>query len=590
MSSKGNKQNKGRKRKRMPPKNRNTKNLFEVETNVVNVQLECSSAKKLQANDVGDDYELDNTDYFILFNFSILKNFITPMLVCPKCLSRQQLIISDRLDRRMGLAHQLEFVCVVCEWKGSLSSSKQCSREEKTQGRQIYEANVRAIIACREIGRGHHAMQTFTQCMNMYSIGNASFENLNSGEIYNAYDKAAKASMKRAANELQGGSIDVPARKRVKIDGAWQKRGHASLNGVVTAIVEDKVVDIQAFSKHCKGCKMWNNKKGSPAYDRWQADHICHINHTKSSGAMEAAGAIQMFKRSVENNNLIYSEYLGDGDTSSFKEVVTHDPYKQYHVKPVKLECVGHVQKRLGTRLRNMVKAHKGTQNPISGKGKLTENIINSMQNYYGMAIRNNFNNLYAMKKAVGAILWHCTAFPDQDKRHALCPREANTWCKWQLDKLNGRNTYKDKISIPKTIYTILKPIFDDLSADDLLKKCLHGQTQNTNEAFNSIIWTRCPKSIFISRSTFEIGINSAVIHYNDGGNGIKAVFSHFGLSGKVTFEKFANRDRKRVREMMRKSSEIVKKQRKRLRSIKKGYLDKEKETEKVDSYVVGGF
>ena len=108
--------------------------------------------------------------------------------------------------------------------------------------------------------------------------------------------------------------------------------------------------------------------------------------------------------------------------------------------------------------------------------------------------------------------------------------------------------------------------------------------------AFNSIIWTRCPKSIFISRSTFEIGINSAVIHYNDGGNGIKAVFSHFGLSGKVTFEKFANRDRKRVREMMRKSSEIVKKQRKRLRSIKKGYLDKEKETEKVDSYVVGGF
>ena len=60
MSSKSNKQNKGRKRKRMPPKNRNTKNLFEVETNVVNVQLECSSAKKLQANDVGDDYELDN--------------------------------------------------------------------------------------------------------------------------------------------------------------------------------------------------------------------------------------------------------------------------------------------------------------------------------------------------------------------------------------------------------------------------------------------------------------------------------------------------------------------------------------------------
>ena len=241
---------------------------------------------------------------------------------------------------------------------------------------------------------------------------------------------------------------------------------------------------------------------------------------------------------------------------------------------------MGHVQKRLGTRLRNIVKAHKGTKNPISGRGKLTENVINSMQNYYGMAIRNNCSNLYAMKKAVGAILWHCTAFSVPDERHSMCPRDANTWCKWQLGKINGTSIYKDKISIPMAIHTIIKPIFNALSADDLLKKCMHGQTQNTNEAFNSIVSTRCPKNIFISRPTFEIGINSAVIHYNGGGNGIKSVFSHFGLSGKVSYEKCANQDRKRVRRMMRKSSEIVKKQRKRLRTITKGYLDKEKDFE----------
>ena len=87
-------------------------------------------------------------------------------------------------------------------------------------------------------------------------------------KVYNAYDEVAKASMKRAAIQLQDENFVGPTRKRVKIDGAWQKRGHASLNGVVTAIVEDKVVDKQAFSKHCKGCKMWNNKKGSPAYER----------------------------------------------------------------------------------------------------------------------------------------------------------------------------------------------------------------------------------------------------------------------------------------------------------------------------------
>ena len=44
------------------------------------------------------------------------------------------------------------------------------------------------------------------------------------------------------------------------------------------------------------------------------------------------------------------------------------------------------------------------------------------MQNYHGLAIRNNINNLFSMKKAVGAILYHCTNFADQNSRY-LCPK-----------------------------------------------------------------------------------------------------------------------------------------------------------------------
>lgn len=86
------------------------------------------------------------------------------------------------------------------------------------------------------------------------------------------------------------------------------------------------------------------------------------------------------------------------------------------------MECVGHVQKRLGTRLRNLVKSHKGTKTPLSGKGKLTNKCIDSMQNYYGMAIRNYIGNLYAMKKAVYAILFHFTDFDDFATCHQFCP------------------------------------------------------------------------------------------------------------------------------------------------------------------------
>ena len=61
--------------------------------------------------------------------------------------------------------------------------------------------------------------------------------------------------MKRAASEFSQESSQLVC-KRVKIDGSWQKHGHASLNGVVTAVVDDKVLDYQAFLKYWKGCKM----------------------------------------------------------------------------------------------------------------------------------------------------------------------------------------------------------------------------------------------------------------------------------------------------------------------------------------------
>ena len=52
-----------------------------------------------------------------------------------------------------------------------------------------------------------------------------------------------------------------PARKCVRVDGAWQKRGHSSFNGFVSAVVDDRCVDIEVFSKFCYGCKMWERKK-----------------------------------------------------------------------------------------------------------------------------------------------------------------------------------------------------------------------------------------------------------------------------------------------------------------------------------------
>ena len=59
-----------------------------------------------------------------------------------------------------------------------------------------------------------------------------------------------------------------------------------------------------------------------------------------------------------------------------------------------KLECVGHYQKCVGTRLRKLKKTEKG----LGGRGRLTDAVIHRLQNYFGVAIRQNKGNLEAMK------------------------------------------------------------------------------------------------------------------------------------------------------------------------------------------------
>ena len=151
----------------------------------------------------------------------------------------------------------------------------------------------------------------------------------------------------------------------------------------------------------------------------------------------------------------------------------------------------------MGTRLRTYKVNHKGKLlsdgKGLSGQGRLTEKVMNTLQNYYGMVIRSNKNNIYGMKKGIAAIVHHCSEFldgdnnPDNVQRHKFCPRGADSWCKWQQDQSTGLSTYKSKICLPTAIRDLIMPIFsyEDLAADSLLERCLHGLTQNVNEAFN---------------------------------------------------------------------------------------------------------
>ena len=167
-----------------------------------------------------------------------------------------------------------------------------------------------------------------------------------------------------------------------------------------------------------------------------------------------------------------------------------------------KLECVGHVQKRCGSRLRNLKKNCKKLE--VNGKSvkvlqKLTHKYINKLQNcYYGIAIRQTCKSgdVNVMQRAVGAVLYHYSQVNDLAAQHQFCPQGSTSWCKYQADITNGTQTYVHKTGLPVHVCNKIAPIFQDLSSQDLLRKCLHGTTQNNNEALNGITWLKCPRGI----------------------------------------------------------------------------------------------
>ena len=192
------------------------------------------------------------------------------------------------------------------------------------------------------------------------------------------------------------------------------------------------------------------------------------------------------------------------------------------------------------------------------------------------------------MKKAIGAVLWHSTEFADRGYQHRFCPSGTSSWCKWKRDQEDGAKKYRQTTSIPIWIHELLKPIFTDLSSDELLKKCLHGKMQNANEALNNI---KCPKNVYVEKDVLELSVNSAVLDFNEGPSGIHSILNHFNIdSGIFTKISSAEKLKARVRGIIKKESEEVKRRRKQLRSMRKGYLDREKEEQGGESYVPGAY
>ncbi|GFV16508.1 uncharacterized protein TNCV_4785701 [Trichonephila clavipes] len=307
----------------------------------------------------------------------------------------------------------------------------------KCDSSENYELNTRLVYAMRCIGKGAESARMFCGIMNLPRHPQ------NSQSTTTFYCRQQEKPVNTVWQKLFVKPLMKMMEKRdlaVAVDGSWQKRGFSSKNGLVTVTSVDtgKVIDVEVFSKHC----ICPNK----------TKHLqnCKRNFEGYSGKMEVAGALSIFQRSQSLYNVRYTKYLGDGDSKAFTSIVENKVYGD-HCSVEKLECIGHVMKRMGTRLRRLKTKMRGQKlsdgKPLCGRNRLTEAEIDRLQAYYGLAIRRNLSSVKDMQQAIWAIFLHKLS-TDEKPQHGFCPSDSDTWCKFKKAELLGE-TYHHKNSLP---------------------------------------------------------------------------------------------------------------------------------------------
>ena len=121
------------------------------------------------------------------------------------------------------------------------------------------------------------------------------------------------------------------------------------------------------------------------------------------------------------------------------------------------------------------------------------------------------------MKNAVLATFFHLIS-TDKNPQHQYCPAGLESWCKWRVTE--ATKTTENFVHLPPLHPDVQKhvlPIYESLSDDTLLERCLESFTQNLNESFNACIWRMFPKHLNCGMKSIEIAAYIATLAFNEG-------------------------------------------------------------------------
>ena len=530
----------------------------------------CTSAKKLRRF-TSPSRQPSNDDENVIISMSVLNELIGTFR-CANC--DGQLSVTRNRSEMFGCASKLRVTCPHCGI--TIKETRTSLRTGTRHGG--FDVNRRLVLAANSNGIGFTQLKGFFAMMNLPPPMHLKTWQFYQKTVHRGVHRAADRHLQEAAEQVRlvyqelqladptpQGRLDIS----VSFDGSWHKRGRTSHNGIaaVIEIYSGLVVDFVTLSNYCHGCEI-GPKPEAANHAEWERSHQanCQKNIHCSSQAMESEAALILWRRSEHLHNFRYMEMLGDGDGKAHTKVNAEKVYGE-GVEVRKIDCCNHVTKRMGTALRNLVEKRKAQHAPIGGRGNLTDQRICKLTSYYGLAIKKHQGDLDGMINAVWASFFH-TLSTDEDPRHDRCPAstpERRTWCSFKRALEDSKPPPAHPHPLPRDIAEALVPVYKRLGDPQLLKRCLSGKTQNSNESFHSLVWRLCPKERWAGLQKVDTAVAICIQRFNKGSAAHQDVLDELELVGELAGEHARKEDEARVKKATKKSSQQAQARRARL-------------------------
>ena len=469
----------------------------------------------------------------LLLSVGVLQQ-IAAAVSCSDCGSQCQLQLSPQ-----GVS--FTYMCVECG-TAVYSHTPACVVDLNGKTSRFSGNNLCIVYETLVNGSGFNGFRHMCSTLSLTNFSKQSYYNHASFLLRNMdlFQRSMQEHVKHAIVECQsqehgvdnGDIIDIS----VSYDGTWMTRGHRSHIGVGFVIECDTgfVIDFEVLSNFCLACKLKEKSVSEPEFLAWKetSRHLCTKNFNDKSGAMEAAAAVIMWQRS-EARGFRYRTFVGDGDSSAFDAVMALNGGMGPYQEPVlKEECVNHVSKRVGTRLRNLKKDLRVQVKTKAGKtimrsllaGALTDASIDKMSHHYGLNIRAHDprKSVADLRTTILSGYYHASS-TDENPKHACCPAGADSWCWWRRAEATGETPASHKTKKlylarvkPEHLKHILQ-VYTDLTSAELLQRCLKRTTQNANESLHSKLWLKCLKIKHAGLRRVRFAASVTVLEHNFG-------------------------------------------------------------------------